>query len=62
MDDPGVGEEKKGDLRGVFVHKFKIGNTDYLLSYRWSGTDLELVMIGPHENDHRNLKHYPKDR
>lgn len=56
------GEEKKGDLWGVFVHKFKIGNTDYLLSYRWSGTDLELVMIGPHENDYRNLKHYLKDR
>ena len=55
-DDPDVGEEKKGDLRGVFVHKFKIGNTDYLLSYRWSGGDAELVMIGPHENDYRNLK------
>ena len=22
-EDPSVGEEKKGDLRGVFVHKFK---------------------------------------
>ena len=61
-DDPRGGEEKKGDLRGVFVHKFKLGNTDCLLAYRWSGGDLELVMIGPHENYYRNLKHYLKDR
>jgi mRNA interferase RelE/StbE len=61
-DDPTVGEEKKGDLKGVFIHKFKLGNTQYLLAYRWSGRDLELVMIGPHENYDRSLKHYLKNR
>lgn len=59
-DDPTVGEEKKGDLKGVFIHKFKLRNTQYLLAYRWSGRDLELVMIGPHENYYRNLKQYLK--
>jgi len=45
-----IGTEKKGDLRGVFVHKFKIKTIQYLLSYRLVGDDLELIMIGPHEN------------
>jgi len=61
-EDPGVGEEKKGDLRGVFVHKFKLKTTQYLLAYRKIGGDLELVMIGPHENYYRDLKQYLKDR
>lgn len=61
-DNPSVGEEKKGDLRGVFVHKFKLKTTQYLLAYRKVGDDLELVMIGPHENYYRDLKQYLKNR
>jgi len=30
-DNPLVGEEKKGDLRSVYIHKFKIKTTQYLL-------------------------------
>ena len=60
--DPGIGEEKKGDLRGVFVHKFKLQTTQYLLAYRKVGLDLELVVIGPHENYYRDLKQYLKKR
>lgn len=58
----GIGEEKKGDLRGVFVHKFKLKTIQYLLAYRKFGSDLELLMIGPHENYYRDLKQYLKDR
>ena len=61
-DDPSVGEEKKGDLRGVFIHKFKLKNTQYLLAYRKVGEDLELLMIGSHENYYRDLKQYLKNR
>jgi mRNA interferase RelE/StbE len=61
-EDPGLGQEKKGDLKGVFVHKFKLKTTQYLLAYRKVGSDLELVMIGPHENYYRNLKQYLKSR
>ncbi|NLI29142.1 MAG: type II toxin-antitoxin system RelE/ParE family toxin [Nitrospiraceae bacterium] len=61
-ENPGIGEEKKGDLRGIFVHRFKLKTTQYLLAYRKAGGDLELVMIGPHENYYRDLKHYLKDR
>ena len=60
--EPNIGEEKKGDLRGVFVHKFKVKTTQYLLAYRKVGGDLELVMIGPHENYYRDLKQYLKNR
>jgi mRNA interferase RelE/StbE len=60
MENLCIGEEKKGDLRGVFVHKFKLKTTQYLLAYRKIGEDLELVMIGPHENYYRDLKQYLK--
>jgi len=61
-EDPSIGEEKKGDLRGVFVHKLKLKTTQYLLAYRKVGGDLELVMIGPHENYYRDLKQHLKNR
>ncbi|HNZ59109.1 MAG TPA: type II toxin-antitoxin system RelE/ParE family toxin [Syntrophorhabdaceae bacterium] len=61
-DNPAIGEEKKGDLRGVFVHKFNFKTTLFLLAYRKIGDDLELVMIGPHENYYRDLKQNLKGR
>ena len=60
--DRSIGSEKKGDLKGVFVLKFKIQSTLYLLSYRMLGEDIELIMIGPHENYYRDLKTYLKRR
>ncbi len=61
-DNPSVGEEKRGDLRGIFVHKFKIKTAEHLLAYRVIGENLELIMIGPHENYYRDLKNYLKGR
>ena len=58
IENPLVGEEKKGDLRGVYIHKFKIKIIQYLLSYRMINDGLELIMIGPHENYYRDLKSY----
>ena len=60
--NPSVGTEKKGDLRGIFVYKFKIVKTEFLLSYRMVGEDIELITIGPHENYYRDLKSYLKNR
>jgi len=57
-----IDEEKKGDLKGVFVRKFKIKTNLYLLAYRKCGADLELVMIGSHENYYRDLKSYLKGK
>ena len=60
--DPSIGEEKRGDLRGIFVHKFRIKATEYLLAYRMVGEDLELIMMGPHEDYYRDLTKYLKNR
>jgi mRNA-degrading endonuclease RelE of RelBE toxin-antitoxin system len=62
LQNPLIGIEKKGDLRGVFVHKFRIESMEYLLSYRLVSNGLELVMIGVHENYYRDLKSYLKNR
>ena len=62
MNKPSIGSEKKGDLRGIFFHKFKIQTNQYLLAYRFFGENLELIMIGPHENYYRDLKSYLRTR
>ena len=62
VDESTIGVEKKGDLRGIYVHKFKMKTTQYLLSYRYTSNDLELIMLGPHENYYRDLKTYIKKR
>ena len=56
--NPEIGQEKKGDLKGVFVFKFKIYTTQYLLSYRFIEDNLELIMMGSHENYYRDLSVY----
>ena len=53
---PQIGVEKKGDLKGIFIHKFKVKTSLYLISYRFAKDFLELIMIGPHENYYRDLK------
>ncbi len=61
--EPGIGQEKRGELRGVFVHRFKIHSTQFLLSYRLVDPEtLELIMLGPHENYYRDLTSYLKTR
>ncbi len=45
--NPNIGEEKKGDLKGIYVYKFKIGAALYLLSCRIKNCTLELITIGP---------------
>ncbi len=62
LDNPIIGQEKKGNLRGVYVHKFKIESIQYLLSYRFDKDNLELIMLGPQENYYRDLKVYLKSR
>ena len=61
-ENPNIGEEKKGDLKRVFIHKFKLKTNLYLLAYRIADKDLELVMIGSHENYYRDLKSYLKNK
>lgn len=56
IDDPTIGQEKKGDLIGVFVYKFKSSTQQLLLAYEWDEESRTLLMISVHENFYRDLK------
>jgi len=56
LEDSTIGIEKKGDLREIYVHKFKVKTIQYLLAYRIVAERLELIMIGPYQNYYRDLK------
>jgi mRNA interferase RelE/StbE len=63
VQNPSVGTEKKGDLRGIFVQKLNLQNQLYLLAYRVIKEEsIELMTFGPHENYYRDLKTYLKNR
>lgn len=46
LTQPDIGDEKKGDLQGVYVHRFPMNNITYLIAYRFSTETLELLMLG----------------
>ena len=54
--DPTIGQAKKGDLAGVFVHKFKSGAQLMLLAYEYDPATRMLLLLGSHENFYRDLK------
>ena len=59
-ENPDIGEQKKGDLQEVRVHKFKFSNSLYLIAYRHDDDEIQLVMLSTHENFYRDLKNYIK--
>lgn len=56
VENPDIGQEKKGDLAGVFVYKFKIQQQEFLLAYEWDPRKRILLALGVHENFYRDLK------
>jgi mRNA-degrading endonuclease YafQ of YafQ-DinJ toxin-antitoxin module len=58
MRDPKLGEQKKGDLAFLRVHKFKMSKQLTLLGYSYEdgALVLELITLGSHENFYRDLK------
>lgn len=56
VNNPTIGEEKKGDLVGVFVYKFKVDAQEFLLAYEWDPLNRLLLALGVHENFYRDLK------
>lgn len=57
VGQPDIGEIKVGDLAGVQVYKFRMGNLLCLLAYRvLNENTLKLLVVGPHENFYRDLK------
>lgn len=58
MADPALGEQKKGDLSFLRVHKFKMNRQLTLLGYSFDdgALMLELMALGVHENFYRDIK------
>ena len=59
--DPTIGEEKKGDLAGIFVHKFKVNKQEVLLAYRlqpnkFKPQEVVLLSWGSHEKFYSDIK------
>jgi len=62
IDDPTIGEQKKGDLHFLWVHKFKLNKQLVLMGYSWLDDKLELYLlsIGSHENFYSDQKKHLK--
>ena len=56
VKNPNFGEAKKGDLSGVYVHKFDCVNQLFLLAYEYDPQTRVLLLVGTHKNFYRNLK------
>jgi mRNA-degrading endonuclease RelE of RelBE toxin-antitoxin system len=58
VDDPEIGESKKGDLSHLRVHKFKMDNQQVLLAYSWVEDRIEIYLLhlGAHENFYQKMK------
>ena len=59
--NPAIGEEKRGDLSGVFVCKFKLNNQETLLAYslqpdKHTPREVTFLSVGSHENFYEQLK------
>ena len=58
IKDPEIGDQKKGDLSHLRVHKFIMNKQQVLLGYSWREEQLELWLLnmGPHENFYSKAK------
>lgn len=58
LENPEIGQVKKGDLADVRVLKFKMLKSLTLLAYLWKEEEDEvtLLKLGVHENFYRDLK------
>ena len=65
LDTPNVGKKKTGDLKDVYVYKFRFNQQEYLIAYKFGqGDDLvtliwiDFYQVGSHENFYEELKRY----
>ncbi len=68
--NPDIGEAKRGDLAGIWVHKFKFQRQEYLMAYRPPTAEqrrpraeiaflmIDFYQVGSHENFYEELKRY----
>ncbi len=62
-NNPRIGQQKAGDLQGIFVYKFRFNTQEYLMAYQFDHFDgaesitwIEFCKIGSHENFYTQLK------
>ncbi len=60
VENPFTGQEKKENLSGIRVYKFKMIRQLMLLAYTYHDTTitLTLLLFGTHENFYRELEKY----
>lgn len=58
IKNPEIGEQKRGDLKSIWVYKFKIDSQLFLLAYFWNDSTIYLVALGTHEGFYKRLKKY----
>ena len=58
MRNPAIGDLKLGDLQGIRVYKYKVGNNQILLAYEIVESTLYLYSFGSHQNFYRELGKY----
>lgn len=58
LKNPQIGQQKKGDLAEIRVHKFKMNTLLTLLAYTWEPSVRRIVLLklGSHENFYRDLR------
>ena len=56
LSDVSCGEERRGDLTGVRVYKFRVLEQQFLLAYEFDKETLFLLALGVHENFYRDVK------
>lgn len=58
LDNPLIGELKKGDLAGIRVYKFRMINNLTLVAYKYDEQNMLIKFfgLGSHENFYRDLK------
>ncbi len=63
IKNPEIGEQKKGDLSHLWVHKFIMNKQQIMLGYSWKKEKLELWLlnIGQHENFYKKAKNSRKN-
>jgi hypothetical protein len=61
VKNPETGQEKRGAIKGVRVHKFRVEKQLFLLAYELEAGVLKLIMVGSHENYYRNLTKYQNE-
>ncbi|MFQ5712512.1 MAG: type II toxin-antitoxin system RelE/ParE family toxin [Candidatus Scalinduaceae bacterium] len=61
LNDPDIGEVKKGNLSGFKVYKFNFKGQQFLIAYLLKQNNIIFYMIGTHENFYLRLKRYLKE-